>query len=53
MEELIQDLVAANRILAEHGVIYAYGHVYPRSPQIPARLALALARDCAERVPGS
>jgi HCOMODA/2-hydroxy-3-carboxy-muconic semialdehyde decarboxylase len=43
MEELMQDLVAANRILAEHGVIDAYGHVSVRSPQNPARYWLARA----------
>ena len=43
MDELMQDLVAANRILAEHGVIDAYGHVSLRSPQNPARYLLARA----------
>jgi ribulose-5-phosphate 4-epimerase/fuculose-1-phosphate aldolase len=43
MEELMQDLVAANRILAEHGVIDAYGHVSVRSPQDPGRYWLARA----------
>jgi ribulose-5-phosphate 4-epimerase/fuculose-1-phosphate aldolase len=43
MEELMQDLVAANRILAEHGVIDAYGHVSVRSPQNPSRYWLARA----------
>ena len=32
-KNLIDDLVAANRILAEHGVIDAYGHVSIRSPE--------------------
>ena len=41
MEELMQDLVAANRILAEHGVIDAYGHVSIRSPDNPNRYFLA------------
>lgn len=40
MEEL-QDLVAAYRILAEHGVIDAYGHVSLRSPRDPGRYYLA------------
>jgi len=31
--EQLEDLVAANRILAEHGVIDAYGHVSLRSPR--------------------
>jgi HCOMODA/2-hydroxy-3-carboxy-muconic semialdehyde decarboxylase len=40
-DELLQDLVAANRILAEHGVIDAYGHVSIRSPRDPKRFFLA------------
>jgi ribulose-5-phosphate 4-epimerase/fuculose-1-phosphate aldolase len=40
---LLEDLVAANRILAEHGVIDAYGHVSLRSPQDPKRFFLARA----------
>ena len=30
--ELIDDLVAANRILADHGVLDAYGHISARDP---------------------
>ena len=41
MDELLEDLVAANRILAEHGVIDAYGHVSIRSPRDPKRFLLA------------
>jgi ribulose-5-phosphate 4-epimerase/fuculose-1-phosphate aldolase len=40
MEEL-QDLVAAYRTLAAHGVIDAYGHVSLRSPRNPERYYLA------------
>jgi ribulose-5-phosphate 4-epimerase/fuculose-1-phosphate aldolase len=40
---LLEDLVAANRILAEHGVIDAYGHVSLRSPRDPDRFLLARA----------
>jgi ribulose-5-phosphate 4-epimerase/fuculose-1-phosphate aldolase len=40
-EKLLEDLVAANRILAEHGVIDAYGHVSIRSPRDPKRFLLA------------
>ena len=40
MNEL-QDLVAAYRILAAHGVIDAYGHVSLRSPKNPQRYYLA------------
>lgn len=39
--ELVEDLVAANRILAAHGVIDAYGHVSMRSPRDPKRFILA------------
>ncbi len=38
---LIEDLVAANRILAEHGVIDAYGHVSVRSDRDPERYLLS------------
>jgi ribulose-5-phosphate 4-epimerase/fuculose-1-phosphate aldolase len=37
----LQDLVAAYRILAEHGIIDAYGHVSLRSPDNPERYYLA------------
>jgi HCOMODA/2-hydroxy-3-carboxy-muconic semialdehyde decarboxylase len=40
-QTLLEDLVAANRILAEHGVIDAYGHVSLRSPDDPKRFFLA------------
>ena len=39
----LDDLVAANRILAEHGVIDAYGHVSVRSPDDPKRFFIARA----------
>ena len=39
----LDDLVAANRILAEHGVIDAYGHVSVRSPDNPMRFFIARA----------
>jgi len=41
--KLIEDLVAAYRILAEHGVIDAYGHVSVRSESDPKRYFLARA----------
>src|SRR2546421_12176208 len=37
----LEDLVAAYRILAEYGVIDAYGHVSLRSPSNPQRYYLA------------
>ena len=48
---LLDDLVAANRILAEHGVIDAYGHVSLRSPDDPKRffLARAIAPETVQR----
>ena len=42
-KDLLDDLVAANRILAEHGVIDAYGHVSMRSPADPRRFFIARA----------
>ena len=39
--DLIEDLVAAYRILAEHGVIDAYGHVSARSERDPNRYLLS------------
>jgi len=41
--EQLEDLVAANRILAAHGVIDAYGHVSMRSPGDPRRYFVARA----------
>jgi ribulose-5-phosphate 4-epimerase/fuculose-1-phosphate aldolase len=38
---LFQDLVIAYRILAEHGIIDAYGHVSVRSPTDPERFWMA------------
>jgi len=39
--ELIEDLVAANRILADRGVFDAYGHISARDPQKEDRYWLA------------
>jgi ribulose-5-phosphate 4-epimerase/fuculose-1-phosphate aldolase len=38
---LLDDLVAANRILAMHGVLDAYGHVSARSDGDPARFVMS------------
>jgi ribulose-5-phosphate 4-epimerase/fuculose-1-phosphate aldolase len=38
---LFQDLVIAYRLLAEHGIIDAYGHVSVRSPDNPQRFWMA------------
>lgn len=39
--ELLEDLVAANRVLAGHGVVDGYGHVSVRHPRDPDRYLLA------------
>jgi ribulose-5-phosphate 4-epimerase/fuculose-1-phosphate aldolase len=39
--KLLEDLVAANRILAMHGVLDAYGHVSVRSPTDPAHFYMS------------
>ncbi|HUQ76169.1 MAG TPA: class II aldolase/adducin family protein, partial [Burkholderiales bacterium] len=41
---LIEDLVAASRILAEHGVLDAYGHVSARSDKRPANFIMSRSR---------
>jgi ribulose-5-phosphate 4-epimerase/fuculose-1-phosphate aldolase len=41
---LIEDLVAANRILAHHGVLDGFGHVSARHPERPDRFLLACSR---------
>ena len=41
---LIEDLVAASRILAQHGVLDAWGHVSARHPANPERYLLSCAR---------
>ncbi len=41
---LIEDLVAASRILAQHGVLDAWGHVSIRHPGNPERYLLSRAR---------
>src|SRR6476620_9707485 len=41
---LIEDLVAANRILAEEGVLDAYGHVSVRHPNDPNRYLMSRSR---------
>ena len=38
---LVEDLVAASRILAQHGVLDAYGHVSARSDRRPGRFIMS------------
>src|SRR5512140_2845243 len=40
-EKLLEDLVAANRILVDQGVLDGYGHVSVRSPSNPERFWMA------------
>jgi ribulose-5-phosphate 4-epimerase/fuculose-1-phosphate aldolase len=42
---IIDDIVAANRILANEGVVDAFGHVSARHPQRPDRYILSRARS--------
>lgn len=44
IDELLRDLVLANRILAQHGVVDAFGHISVRHPQDPGRYFLACSR---------
>ncbi|MBI4292796.1 MAG: class II aldolase/adducin family protein [Betaproteobacteria bacterium] len=41
---LIEDLVAANRILADHGVLDGFGHVSVRHPKNPERYLISCSR---------
>jgi ribulose-5-phosphate 4-epimerase/fuculose-1-phosphate aldolase len=41
---VIDDLVAANRVLARHGVLDGFGHVSARHPERPDRFLLACSR---------
>lgn len=45
MEFLLRDLVVANRILANEGVVDAYGHVSVRNPDNPDRYFLSCSRS--------
>jgi ribulose-5-phosphate 4-epimerase/fuculose-1-phosphate aldolase len=44
VKPVVDDLVAANRVLAAHGVLDGYGHVSVRHPENPARYLLARGR---------
>jgi HCOMODA/2-hydroxy-3-carboxy-muconic semialdehyde decarboxylase len=44
-EALLDDLVIANRILANEGVIDAFGHISIRHPRLPDRYFLARSRS--------
>jgi ribulose-5-phosphate 4-epimerase/fuculose-1-phosphate aldolase len=50
LDDLIEELVTANRILAREGVVDSYGHVSARHPDNPQRYLLSRSRapDCVE-----
>jgi ribulose-5-phosphate 4-epimerase/fuculose-1-phosphate aldolase len=45
LDEILHDLVVANRILAHQGVVDAYGHVSVRHPSKPDRFFLSRSRS--------
>ena len=45
INELIRDLIAANRILAREGVVDAFGHVSVRHPDNPERYFMSCSRS--------
>src|SRR5215471_5765122 len=51
LDDLIEDLVSANRILAREGVVDSFGHISVRHPDNPQRYLLSRSRapDCIER----
>src|SRR2546423_3567038 len=51
LNELIQELVTANRILARENVVDSFGHISARHPANPQRYLLSRSRapDCIER----
>ena len=44
LAELIEDLVTANRILANEGIVDTFGHVSIRHPDNPKRYLLSCSR---------
>ena len=44
LNQLKEDLVTANRILADHNVVDSFGHVAIRHPDNPARFLMSRAR---------
>ena len=51
VEDLLRDLVVANRILAHEDIVDAYGHISVRHPDNPKRffMARSLAPELVER----
>ena len=50
-QDLVQDLVAANRILYRQGVVDGFGHVSVRHPARPDRFLIAEAQGAGARRP--
>ncbi len=44
LEQVISELVIANRILAREGVVDAFGHISARHPQRPDRYLMSRSR---------
>jgi HCOMODA/2-hydroxy-3-carboxy-muconic semialdehyde decarboxylase len=51
LDDLLEELVTANRILAREGVVDSFGHISVRHPDNPQRYLLSRSRapDCIER----
>jgi HCOMODA/2-hydroxy-3-carboxy-muconic semialdehyde decarboxylase len=51
LDDLFEELVTANRILATEGVVDSFGHISARNPENPQRFFLSRARapDCIEK----
>ena len=51
LDDLIEELVTANRILAREGVVDSFGHISVRHPDNPQRYLLSRSRapDCIEK----
>src|SRR5438128_1322316 len=51
LDDLTEELVTANRILAREGVVDSFGHISVRHPDNPQRYLLSRSRapDCIER----
>ena len=45
LDDVLRDLVVANRILAHEGVVDAYGHISVRSPNDPRRYFISVSRS--------
>ena len=51
LDDLLEELVTANRILAREGVVDSFGHISVRHPDNPQRYLLSRSRapDCIEK----